>query len=416
MTHAGEVAERRRLGESCPVAQRGVRTRTAAGGGARAVRHALFAAAVLAGVLAVTHEGPGYLRSAALLINAAGIEGWPHTVASWRARPFRTEARFVPSRHGDLRARLYAPEGRPERVFLMAPGVHAAGLDEPRLVDFAGHLASRGFAVLTLELPDLRRYQVTPRSTDMIEDAASWLAASSGLAEDGRVGIIGVSFAGGLGVVAAGRPALRDRVALVLSLGGHGDLSRTLRYLCTGLQPDGTLHPPHDYGVAVALLAVVDRLVPAAQAEALRQGVGTFLQASELDATDKPRAGALFNRARQMEREMPEPAATILRHVNRREANALGPILLHQIPALAADPALSPERSPAPAAPTYLLHGTLDNVIPAQESDLLARHLRGRTRVELLVTPLITHAEVRPSTDVTEVWKLVSFWRDLLEE
>jgi dienelactone hydrolase len=298
----------------------------------------------------------------------------------------------------------------------MAPGVHAHGLDEPRLVDFAGHLASRGFAVLTVELPDLRRYRITPRSTDMIEDAASWLAASSGLAEDGRVGIIGISFAGGLGIVAAGRPSLHDRVAFVLSLGGHGDLSRTLRFLCTGLLPDGTQHPPHDYGVAIAVLAVVDRLVPAAQTESLRDGVLTFLEASALDPTDKTRAQVLFAQARQMEKEMPEPAATLMRHVNRRAVDALGPILLHNIPALAADPSLSPERSPAPAAPTYLLHGTSDNVIPAQESDVLARHLRGRTRVELLVTPLITHAEVRPSTDLGEVWKLVSFWRDVLDE
>jgi pimeloyl-ACP methyl ester carboxylesterase len=117
-----------------------------------------------------------------------------------------------------------------------------------------------------------------------------------------------------------------------------------------------------------------------------------------------------------MEQEMPEPAATIMRHVNGRAADALGPIVLHQIPALAAEPALSPERYPAPAAPTYLLHGMSDSVIPGQESGLLARHLRGRTRVELLVTPLITHAEVRPSTDLGEVWKLVSFWRDVLDE
>ena len=51
--------------------------------------------------------------------------------------------------------------------------------------------------------------------------------------------MMGISFAGGLSIVAAGRPALRDHVAVVLSLGGHGDLPRTLRYLCTGIQADG---------------------------------------------------------------------------------------------------------------------------------------------------------------------------------
>jgi hypothetical protein len=228
--YPGDISERRRLGEPDAIGLQGPRFCRVAGRGRvpRAVRHTLFIAAALALLLAVAHAAPDYLPSAALLVNAAGIEGWPHALGSWKATPFRSEACIVPSRHGDLRARLYAPERRPDRVFLMAPGVHASGLEEPRLVDFAGHLASRDFAVLTEELPDLRRYRITPRTTDMIEDAASWLAASNGLAKDGRVGIIGISFAGGLGIVAAGRPALRDRVAFVISLGGHGDLSRTL--------------------------------------------------------------------------------------------------------------------------------------------------------------------------------------------
>ena len=48
------------------------------------------------------------------------------------------------------------------------------------------------------------------------------------------VGLMGISFSGGLSIVAAGRPTLRDRVAYVFSFGGHDDLPRVLRYLCTG--------------------------------------------------------------------------------------------------------------------------------------------------------------------------------------
>ena len=120
---------------------------------------------------------------------------------------------------------------------LLVPGVHAAGVDEPRLVQFARDLASVRHTVLTAELPDLTQYRITPRTTDMIEDAALWLSQQRALAPDGRVGMMGISFAGGLSIVAASRPSLRDRVAFVMSFGGHGDLPRTLRYLCTGIQP-----------------------------------------------------------------------------------------------------------------------------------------------------------------------------------
>ena len=52
------------------------------------------------------------------------------------------------------------------------------------------------------------------------------MAAQPDLAPDGRVGIVGISFAGGLSIVAAGRPSIRDKVAFVVSFGGHGDLPR----------------------------------------------------------------------------------------------------------------------------------------------------------------------------------------------
>jgi fermentation-respiration switch protein FrsA (DUF1100 family) len=168
--------------------------------------------------------------------------------------------------------------------------------------------------------------------------------------------------------------------------------------------------------VAIGLLAVADRLVPPAQAEPLRDGISLFLEASRLDATDKALARATFERARQAERALPEPAATLMRYVNTRDVEALGPALRPHVPLLAGDPALSPELSPAPAAPVYLLHGADDDVIPATESRLLARYLAGRTRVELLVTPVIRHADVDRRPNLRETWRLVSFWAGALEQ
>ena len=51
---------------------------------------------------------------------------------------------------------------------------------------------------MTMALPDLQHYQLTVRSTDVIEDVASWMAKQPDLAPDGRIGIVGISFAGGL--------------------------------------------------------------------------------------------------------------------------------------------------------------------------------------------------------------------------
>ena len=381
---------------------------------------------VPAGLLALGLASYDYVEGAAFVIQAAGMQGPARTVAEWTTSDITESDTQVPWRGGMLRGRVYRPasSGRPEAASavdmppaLVVPGVHAAGIDEPRLVQFARDVASMGRIVVAAELPDLKRYRITTDTTQMIEDAASWLASGSGFAPDGRIGLMGISFAGGLSIVAASRPSVREHVAFVLSFGGHGDLPRTLRYLCTGRLPDGTFtRPPHDYGVAIILLGVAERVVPADQVTPLRHAILAFLHASHVDMWDKPQAQIEFARARQLAETLPEPARTFMGYVNTRDVATLGPLLLPHVTEMGNDDALSPARS-TPTFPVYLLHGTDDNVIPAAESDLLEDAYRRRgVDVTQLATPLITHAEVDRSAAARAIWDLVRFWANLLDE
>jgi dienelactone hydrolase len=361
--------------------------------------------------------GPAWLRGLSLVVRAAGMqEGWARALAQWQTGPFEISELQVPSRYGPLRARLYRPHTARGPPVVLTSGVHADGIDEPRLVKLAKDLAAGGVVVLTPEPTDLLRYEITPRLPDMIEDSALWLSDQKELAPDGKVRLFGISFSGGLSIVAAGRPGLRDKVAAVLSLGGHGDLSRVLSFLCTGVLPDGRPLKPHDYGVVVILLNVADQLVPTEQVEPLRAAIRTFLRASHLTLTDTKRAEETFEQARRMQTQLPEPASTLMGYVNTRDVAALGPLLLPHVRAFATTPSVSPELSPPPSAPVYLLHGADDTVIPAIEASLLAQALRPHTRVHLLVTPLITHAEVERRAHSGDIWNLVVFWTHLLEE
>ena len=385
----------------------------------------IFLVACLLIVGAALVWGPAYARSASLVIRAAQLKGFlpergqgPGAALHGRARDRRS-----PTRHGAVRARLYRPDTI-RRAVLLVPGVHAMGIDEPRLTGLSNELAATGLAVLTLELPDLAHYQFTPRTVDIIEDGARWLADRKDVAADGRIGLMGISFAGGLSMVAAGRPALKDRLAFVFSFGGHGDLPRVLRYLCSGLEPlkpgepPGTaphFRAPHDYGVAVILVGIADRMVPPDQVEPLRKGIVTFLTASQVDPVDKPRAAAIFEDARRQAAALPEPAASLMKSVNDRDVKGLGARLLPVLETIDYPPSLSPEESAPPSAPVYLLHGTDDTVIPSVETLLLAHHLEDKTRVKTLLSGLITHAEVDTHTNAaSEVFKLVNFWADLL--
>ena len=360
--------------------------------------------------------------------------GPPASMAAWRTTTFTREPVIsVPTRTGSVPARFYRPASGFSRTVLLVPGVHRDGIDEARLAGLAEDLASTGYGVLTIAAPDLQHFRITPLVTDVIEDAVAWAAADRGFAPDGKVGILGVSFSGGLSVVAAGRPSIRDKVAFVMSFGGHGDLARVMHYLCSGEvlgdldrakhssavlgAEHVSVHPPHDYGVAVVLLSLADRVVPADQVDPLSRGIDTFLLASSLAMTDTTAAAREFGRAREYAATLPEPSRTLMTYVNDRAVDKLGPVLLPVADALKdhpAMPALSAELAAPPVAPVFLLHGVDDNVIPSVETVLLAEYLRGRDHVRGLLSGLITHAEVNRTASLTEVWRLASFWRQIM--
>ena len=194
-----------------------------------------------------------------------GMQGVARTLADWEAHE------VVEERAHDSLARRRAPRDASTCLAgCAAPGVPAGpgraclGGGRAAARGFARDLASMGHPVVTAGPPDLARYTITPEATDVIEDAAAWLSAQRDLAPDGRIGMMGISFAGGLSIVAAGRPALRrTRSRRCCRLAGTAICRARCATSAPASQPDGSLRPPHDYGVVIILLGVADRRVPA---------------------------------------------------------------------------------------------------------------------------------------------------------
>jgi dienelactone hydrolase len=392
--------------------------------------------AIVAAVLGVSVVGRPFARGLFFVVRAENMQGMMRTLADAGVRhpaEHRIDIAIMRPTNGSMPGRLYSTAGRPRRMVLLVPGFHPAGIDEPRLVALARALAGAGVAVVTPDVPELSRFEISAAITDRIEAAALWLSNQASRPEaaagDGRIGLLGMSFSGGFSVVAAGRASLQDRVAYVLSIGGHDDLTRVLRYLCLGTEArpprqlrfstapgdDGEkilARRPDDYGIAVFLLGVADRVVPRAQVDPLRAAVRQSLEASarERDRQPYPRQDAPAHRTLGL----PEPAATLLRYVNDRDVVRLGARLLPHTRAYASDPGMSPSKSPRPSAPLFLLHGTEDNLIPSLEAEYLADRVRGQTPVRLLMTSAVS----RPGADHTppagDLLRLAGFWGDLL--
>jgi len=197
-------------------------------------------------------------------------------------------------------------------------------------------------------------------------------------------------------------------------MGGHASLPDVMRYLCTGITPDGVPYPPHDYGGVILLTNLAGDLVPEAQVAPLRAAVHQFLHASHVDMFDKAQAQVEFDRARAMEQTLPDNARSFMYLVNTRHAGELGKRILPYIDRWGQEAALSPVKSPAPTAPVFVMHAHGDNVVPESEAPALGRYLRAQgTPTRVYVSTMIDHAEVKRTPSPGELIALVRLWAEL---
>jgi pimeloyl-ACP methyl ester carboxylesterase len=147
-------------------------------------------------------------------------------LSSGRSRPLSALTR-APRREplaiAGVAADRWAGRGVP---LVLVHGYAPAGKDEPRVREAAALLARAGFDVVTPTIPGLTRGRLRP------EDVQPVLATLA--ARPAPTVIVAVSVGAGPALLAAADPAVRDRVHVVLSLGGYASARELLRFFLTG--------------------------------------------------------------------------------------------------------------------------------------------------------------------------------------
>jgi pimeloyl-ACP methyl ester carboxylesterase len=332
-----------------------------------------------------------------LLLRATGGSGW---IASLYDEPIVEENLLLRTRWGTFRARIYrSRDGARHHGLVLAHGVHFMGIDEPRLVVFARNLAHTGVTVMTPELAALADYRIHASSVDELRVAIRTLDDSPFVSRGG-VAVMGLSFAGGLALIAAADRSMRGRVSTVVSLGGHHDLYRVSRFLATDTleTPQGERHlRAHDYGLIVYFYAHAEQFVAPDQLLVFRDALRQTLH---FDRRDGERAA----------RALTGDARVLFDQILHDDKAALRPRVLATIPVLRAEmAALSPagHLEGLRGVDVVLMHGASDAVMPPTEAEDNARELEGVTRVHLLLSPNIKHVTVEGELSLRERWRIL---------
>ena len=314
--------------------------------------------------------------------------------------------RVEEDRDGSGRLHWYVPRAIADPPGLvLVHGIHRLAVDEPRLVRFARALAASGVAVLTPEVRELADYRVDARSIDTIGTAAHALSAKLSR----KVGVMGMSFAGGLSLLAACDPRFAADIGMVVAVGAHDDAARVARFFATSriARPDGSTASlaAHGYGVLVFVYAHAERFFLPDDLPTARQALAAWL-AEERDA-----ARAIARDSSPASRELLE------RLFDHRLEQVTVPFLGVVDAEPSAFEAVSPHRRlDALRVPIFLLHGAGDTVIPATETEWLARDVPSRVLRDVLISRALVHVEPGGQPTWYEQWELLHFVADVLAE
>ena len=372
-------------------------------------RRAIRIFVVLLGVatlLALARPAWTHFRAAAILLRVQAPQH-PGALANLIAHPIEEVPTEVPTPSGSIRARLYIPKDN-HRLnapgLVLVHGVHHLGIDDPRLVAFARAISSSGIRVLTPELLFLADYHVDRSSVDLIGYSACALSAQLGQ----KVGVLGLSFAGGLSLLAAADPRFAPCIRFVVSVGAHDDLERVSQFLISNTieRPDGTTlrMTAHEYGVLILVYSHPEDFFPPADVPAARETLRLLLwekvddsrkQAEQLSPSSRQKMELLYN-------HQVEPLAEELRQSIARHRAEMAPVSPHgNLGAL--------------QVPVLLLHGAADNVIPPSELLWLQRDIPPTALKSALISPAISHVALGGEPSLADQWKLVHFMAQILE-
>ncbi len=341
-----------------------------------------------------------HLQALTILKLASG-QPVPWLLTKTIEQPVTSEEIQFSSDAGVIRARLYRPVGTTNAPSLIVlHGVHHLGMDEPRLMSFAAAMASCGLQVLTPELPGIRDYHVDSSSVRVIGESAKWFAERTG----SPVGVMGLSFSGGLALVAAADPHYRPDFKFVFAVGAQDAMDHVAQFYLTGAEtrPDGTIERlhAHEYGALVLEYEHLEDFVPSEDVEAIRPVLRQHLyedKAAEAAASqllnDRQRIEALALMDSSAPATLAKLAAANTRHIAEMEG-------------------LSPHgRLRGLTTPVFLLHGQADNIIPSAETLWMASELSDKSLQAVLVSPVLSHLDLDgPQPGAMDQWRLVHFF------
>lgn len=324
-------------------------------------------------------------------------QGW---LGKWSAAPKVMEISY-PGPKGTVKADLFLPQGNSKRSgILLNHGVIDTGKDDPRLKRFAEILCRSGFVVLIPDFKGMRSFRIGPADIDEVQTAFNYFTSLKNYVLPQSCGLFGFSYGAGPTILAACRPAMRNKVRFIIAFGAYYDLKNVLSFIASGnfeFEGKRYFQQPQEYGKWVFL-------------------------ANNLDLVVSPEERSILQRILQVKlRDEKAPIDHFIPFLGKEGKNILA-LLSHSDPSQTdilikkLPPAIQTQIEALSVAPVMnklhadliLAHGKDDDMIPFTETLRLARAVPDPHRVYVQI--LRSYSHVDPERQAMTVKNLINFY------
>jgi acetyl esterase/lipase len=305
---------------------------------------------------------------------------------------------------------VYRPARRgPSPAMQIVAGFDPRGIRAPQVVKIASLLAQAGAIAVVPDLCEVFRYQFTTRTAERIEASFAHMAGLPDARPD-RLGVFGISVAGGFALAAATRPSMAERLRLFVGFAPFFDCESLLDFALTGRYSlDGEIRHarPHPWTRYIFFYNFLDLALDPADPgfETLREVMRLRLGKNG-DAPDRL-ADTLAGGAKE--------ALARIDGGDRSFDESMAALVLERHSALAS--ALSPRSGFGRLrGRLFLIHSRDDDIIPFSESVRMAERCRALPdlRCDLLLTGHAGHGGPGRGPDVRQAARYTLFLHRVL--
>ncbi|MBN2402690.1 MAG: hypothetical protein JXN64_09835 [Spirochaetes bacterium] len=273
------------------------------------------------------------------------------------------------------------------KVILTFHGMTMLGSKDPKFINACRSLAGCGFKVIAVQMDSMQKLIIESSIKDEVVKIIEGIAGNKELCPGGKVSIFAASFAGGICMMASSDERIAKKVNSICLVGSFADVESSIKYLLSSQGSDS-------YGRLIILKNFLKYSfdVPDEIYNSITIGLEDNFYKRDKPELPKYLGTLPVNQYDIMTRLLNDPYYRLYHWDRIRKNKHLEEMF---------DRFSWKNYLKKINASIVIIHGIYDNVIPALESIRLYNELqRLKVRSKLVLTPLLTHSEIKYSFNI----------------